>query len=134
MLSASSMIGLPFVDNPSYYIMIYLAPAALLVLIILLNKNYEVFTLSKSLFYVTEVMMLVLVVSFLLTPDPYKAYVLLVGVVMAMIAIVVEMSCLYYSGVDLSRSGKVHPETEDDQVSQAEVKNKDVKNKEVKYK
>ena len=52
MLSPVSMIGLPFIVNSTtYYLMVYAVPLGLMVLIMLLNKNYQVFTVRKVMFY-----------------------------------------------------------------------------------
>ena len=40
MLAPVSMIGLPLIENSNYYVMVYAVPLGLMVLIMLLNKNY----------------------------------------------------------------------------------------------
>lgn len=45
------MVGLPFVSSPTIYITIYLVPLGLLILIMLLNKGYEICTKTKVFFY-----------------------------------------------------------------------------------
>ena len=89
MLSGTSVVGLPFVDNYIFYITVYLSPLALLVLIVLLNKGYEVFTKPKVLFYVVELLIAGLSVAFILVSDPYRIYILLVTIILSTLAIVI---------------------------------------------
>ena len=84
-------------------------PLGLLVLIMLLNKNYEIFTKAKMWFYVMEILIAGLSIAFILIADPYRSYILLIGIVLGTAAMVVELIYVYYSGFDLSPSGKVHP-------------------------
>jgi hypothetical protein len=115
MLSASAMAGLPFVLISTFYIVVFAAPLALLLLIMLLNKNYEVFTKPKALFYAIECLIIGLIIAFILTPDPYRVYLLLTTILLAIIGIAAEMTYVYYSGVDLSKNlVKVYPEPHSD--------------------
>ena len=111
MLQPAAMFGLPFVQNSLFYIFIYLVPLGLMLLIVLINRNFEVFTKPKILFYVVELLIAGFTVSFILLPDPYRYYVLLATVILAIIGIAVELIYVYYSGVELcsARSSKVHP-------------------------
>jgi hypothetical protein len=89
MLQSIAMVGLPLVQNYLYYIFIYLVPLGLMLLIVLINRNFEVFTKAKILFYLVELLIAGSSVSFILLPDPYRYYVLLVTVVLAIVAIAI---------------------------------------------
>lgn len=109
MLSSASVVGLPFVSNSFYYIIIYLVPLALMILIMLLNKSYQILSKEKVLFYVVETVVAGVIVTFVLVEESYKAYILAGTIGAAILAIVIEMAVLYHSGIDLSKE-KVHPE------------------------
>ena len=75
----------------------------------LVNKNYEIFTKKKVLFYFVEGLMAGLIVTFVVVSESIRVYVLVGGIIGSIVGIGVEMVYVYYSGVDLARSGKVHP-------------------------
>jgi hypothetical protein len=51
-----------------------------------------------------------LIIAFILASDPLRSYILFGTISLGIIGIIIEMAVLYHSGVDLSRSSKVHPE------------------------
>jgi len=69
-----------------------------MLLIILINRNFEVFTKAKVLFYVVELLIAGLTVSFIMLSDPYRYYILLATVILAIVGMVIELIYVYYSG------------------------------------
>lgn len=110
MLSSSSMAGLPFVTSTTLYIVIYLVPLGLLLLVMLLNRGFEVCIKSKIGFYLIEMVIAGLIVGFILAPDPYRSYILVGTICLGVVGMIIEMSVVYYSGVSFERSSKVSPE------------------------
>lgn len=51
-LSPLSIIGLPLISSTFYYYVIFLAPIGLLFMLILFNRNYEICSKIKVLFYI----------------------------------------------------------------------------------
>lgn len=51
-ISPLSILGLPLAQSSLLYMLVYLSPLGLLFLVILLNRNYEIFTKAKVCFYV----------------------------------------------------------------------------------
>lgn len=111
MLSSIPMLGLPLVSSSTMYMIIYLSPLGLLLLIMLLNKGYEICSKGKVIFYVIEIVMAGLTVGFVMLSDPIRSYLLLGTIILCLIVMVIELSVLYYSGLELKRSSKVHPES-----------------------
>jgi hypothetical protein len=109
-LSPLSIIGLPMVQSTFLYILVYLSPLALLLLIILLNRNYQIFTKPKIVFYFVEALLPAFAVAFVMVSDTIKCMVVLIAIGLSAIVMIIEMSVVYYSGVNLERNGKVHPE------------------------
>lgn len=62
------------------------------------------------LFYLIEIIMAGLIIAFILASDPLRSYILFGTISLGILGIIIEMAVLYHSGVDLSRSSKVHPE------------------------
>jgi xanthine/uracil/vitamin C permease (AzgA family) len=61
-------------------------------------------------FYLIEIILAGLIIAFILASDPLRSYILFGTISLGIIGIIIEMAVLYHSGVDLSRSSKVHPE------------------------
>jgi hypothetical protein len=100
-LSPAAMVGLPMVSSWMYYLIIYLCPIGLLVMTIVLNKGFEIWTERKIIFYLVEILLPGLVVIFVLVTDPITNFVLVISVFVCVVCIIVEMAYLYYSGVNL---------------------------------
>jgi len=75
-----------------------LVPLGLMLLIILINRNFEVFTKAKVLFYVVELLIAGLTVSFIMLSDPYRYYILLATIILAIVGMLIELIYVYYSG------------------------------------
>ena len=103
------MVGLPIVTNYVYYLTVYLVPLGLLILIILLNRNYEVCTKPKVFFYSIEILLVGLTIGFILASDTLRNYILLVTISLSCVVVVGELIYVYYGGIDFSRSAKVFP-------------------------
>jgi len=69
-----------------------------MLLIILINRNFEVFTKAKVLFYVVELLIAGLTVSFIMLSDPYRYYILLATIILAIVGMLIELIYVYYSG------------------------------------
>jgi hypothetical protein len=101
MLSPLSIAGLPMVKSQFLYLLVYLAPLALLLLIILLNRNYEIFTKAKIFFYLVEIMMPTFAVLFVIVSDTIKSVIVTIAIAVSILLMIIELSILYYSGISL---------------------------------
>jgi hypothetical protein len=89
MLSSIPMLGIPLVSSATMYSVVYLSPLGLLILIMLLNKGYEICSKTKVIFYVIEIAMAGLTVGFVMVDDPYRSYILLGTIALSILVIVV---------------------------------------------
>lgn len=87
LLAPASLIGLMLVQSSAFLIIIYCSPLALLLLIVLLNRNMKIITFGNVLFFVTEAVMIGLTVCFILVNDAIKTYILLVVMFLSIIAV-----------------------------------------------
>lgn len=80
MLSPIGMLGLGMAQSVYVYLPIYLSPLALLLLIVLLNRSYEIISRAKVLFYLIEVGLAGFAVGFVMAPDSVRSYILLAAI------------------------------------------------------
>ena len=66
LLSPLGMIGLPLVSSSGLILLMYCIPFGLLILIIILNKDFKIFTIPNVLFYITELVLIGLIVIVIL--------------------------------------------------------------------
>lgn len=74
------MIGIPLATSQLILVIVYCAPLALLLLILLLNRNMKIITRPNIKFFITELMMIGLIIAFIFLNDQIKTY-LLIGIV-----------------------------------------------------
>lgn len=111
MLAPTTMIGLPLATSETILVVVYCAPFALLILILLLNRNMKVFTKNNIKFFIVELLMVGLTMAFIFLNDEIKTYILMVIIFGTLVGITVETWILYRSGFEFEN--KVHPELED---------------------
>ena len=109
MLSPLAFIGFSFITISPLYCIIYCSPLALLLLILLLNRNMKICTKPNIVFYVIEILMVGVAVGYILVDDLIRSYLLIIFEFVCMIVVLMECILVYKSGVDLSKI-KVHPE------------------------
>lgn len=76
MISPITFIGFSFISISPFYCLIYGSPLALLLLIILLNRNMKVFTKSNVPFYIIEILMTGVAIAYILVDGTVKTYLL----------------------------------------------------------
>ena len=111
MLAPLSLMGLPLATSKVFLVVIYCSPLALLILILLLNRNMKIFTKENIKFYVTEIMGVGLIITFIFIDNKAKSYFLLCFMIACCLGVLCEALYLTYSGFDISNV-KVHPEPE----------------------
>lgn len=100
-ISPLSILGLPLAQSSLLYMLVYLSPLGLLFLVILLNRNYEIFTKPKVFFYIVEAIIPVFAVLFILMADTFKGIIVLIAIALSVIIVIIELSMAYHSGVSL---------------------------------
>lgn len=92
-----------------FYYVIFLAPIGLLFLLILFNRNYEIWSKIKVLFYIVEVLMCAFPIVFVLVMDEIKSIIVLIAIGLSILMIAIELIYVYHSGISLASTSKVHP-------------------------
>ena len=103
------MIGLPLVTSSGLILMVYCIPFGLLILIVILNKDFKIFTIPNALFYTTELIMIGLTITFILVDSTAQSYVILGLILACLLVITIEVIIRYRGGIKVS-STQVHPE------------------------
>lgn len=88
-MSPLSIIGLPLVSSTFYYYVIFLSPIGLLFMLILFNRNYEICSKVKVLFYIVEVLMCTFPIIFVLMIDEIKSIIVLIAIGLSTLIIVI---------------------------------------------
>ena len=100
-MSPLSFVGLPLVKSSTLATVVYCSPLALLILIIILNRHYEVISKHKVGFYLVELVGVGTAVGFLLAPDPIRHYMLTLIFLTALVIMFIEGAVRYHSGFSL---------------------------------
>lgn len=109
MLSPIAMIGLCLISNPTLLLIIYCSPIALLLLIILLNRDMKIFTKTNTIFYVIEIVYIGMSVAYLLFDGTARSYLIIAVDFVSLILMLMETLRVYYGGISLGDI-RVHPD------------------------
>lgn len=107
MIAPISLIGLAMVSSKTMLIVVYCSPFALLLLILLLNRNMKILSFDNIKFFVVEVLMVALTLTFVFLPESFRVYLLVAILFFIILAIFIEILIQYLSGYNFS---KVYPE------------------------
>lgn len=83
------MIGLALATSQVILVVVYCAPLALLLLILLLNRNMKILTKPNIKFFLVEIVMIGLTIAFIFLNDQFKTYLLIAIVFINMIVVTV---------------------------------------------
>lgn len=109
MLAPLTMLGLPFMDSGGMIVLIYCIQFGLLILIIILSRDFTIFTKPNVIFYLTELIFIGFNIIFILLDDTSRSYIILTYFLVFIIITMVEVVIQYHGGIDFT-SIKVHPE------------------------